>query len=584
MSWPGPQLDVGFGMTSLVAITVSTVVLFAGIRRFSPVVRRTVYVVAAAAVVVAAVSSVAFGLAALRARHAFRDGVRLAEAAVASLEHGDYDSASIEFEQAAAALQLAHADISSPWGRGAGFVPIVAQHYDAAVDLSAAGARGSAITAEALADIDLEALHVDRGHVDLAAVADLMEPLGRVETALTDLHAIVEQSDSPWLVEPAQYEIADFRESIAAHLPQLENALDAIEMAPRLLGADEPVSYLVLFTSPVEARAMGGSVFSHVELLAEDGQLAIADIGGDTGDATFAELAMTADFPQVGAEARAAYARTTGRTVDGVIALDPQVLAALLWYAGPIQLTTFDQQLDPYNAAQFLLHDQYLAVGGLDRPVDAVSEVGPLVVDALLADSMPDPPTLARDLGPLAADRRLLMWSADPEAQQLLERVGLGGAIPALDGREGWAVTVSNAAGNKIDSFLSATTSYDSSLDTTTGLTSAVIRVELTNTAPRSGLPRDVIGNEIGLPSGTSLLNVSAHSSLELVEATVEGIPVELDVAAEADWNVYSRLVNIPAGEVVTLEFRVEGVVATPGEVVTWTQPLAIEVTTDASG
>ena len=51
----------------------------------------------------------------------------------------------------------------------------------------------------------------------------------------------------------------------------------------------------------------------------------------------------------------------------------------------------FDQQLDPYNAAQFLLHDQYLAVGGLDRPVDAVAEVGPLVVDALLADSMPDP-------------------------------------------------------------------------------------------------------------------------------------------------------------------------------------------------
>ena len=59
-----------------------------------------------------------------------------------------------------------------------------------------------------------------------------------------------------------------------------------------------------------------------------------------------------------------------------------------------------------------------------------------------------------------------------------------------------------------------------------------------------------------------------------------------MDVGAvtEAEWNVYSRLVNIPAGEAVALEFRVEGVVATPGEVVTWTQPLAIEVTTDASG
>ena len=98
----------------------------------------------------AVASSVAFGLGALRARHTFIEGVRLAEKAVASLEYGDYDTAAAEFDQAAAALERAHADVSSPWARGAGLVPVVAQHYDAAVDLSAAGASGSAIVAEAL--------------------------------------------------------------------------------------------------------------------------------------------------------------------------------------------------------------------------------------------------------------------------------------------------------------------------------------------------------------------------------------------------------------------------------------------------
>ena len=82
----------------------------------------------------------------------------------------------------------------------------------------------------------------------------------------------------------------------------------------------------------------------------------------------------------------------------------------------------------------------------------------------------------------------------------------------------------------------------------------------------------------------TSRLRVSAHSSLELVEATVEGTPGGSRRVTEAEWNVNPRLVNIPAGEAVTPVFRVEGGVATPGEVVTWTQPLAIEVTTDASG
>ena len=83
-----------------------------------------------------------------------------------------------------------------------------------------------------------------------------------------------------------------------------------------------------------------------------------------------------------------------------------------------------------------------------------MDEVVPRTLDALLAGTLPDPTTLARDLGPLAADRRLQMWSADPPAQQLLDQVGLSEAIPALDGREGWAVALSNAGGNRLDGFL----------------------------------------------------------------------------------------------------------------------------------
>ncbi len=171
------ELDVAFGLLSLVSITVCTVVFFAGIRLYSRVVRRSVYLATAAVVVFAVASTVAFGLAALRARHTFIEGVRLAEKAVASLEYGDYDTAAAEFDQAAAALERAHADVSSPWARGAGLVPVVAQHYDAAVDLSAAGAGGSAIVAEALEDIDPESLRVERGHIDLAAVSALEDPL-----------------------------------------------------------------------------------------------------------------------------------------------------------------------------------------------------------------------------------------------------------------------------------------------------------------------------------------------------------------------------------------------------------------------
>jgi hypothetical protein len=193
----------------------------------------------------------------------------------------------------------------------------------------------------------------------------------------------------------------------------------------------------------------------------------------------------------------------------------------------------------------------------------------------VLGGSLPDPTTIAGDLAPLAADRRLMVWSADPAIQQLVEQVHLDGAIPELDGREGWSVTFSNAGGSKIDSFLSPSTDYRSTVDPTTGHTTARLTVRLHNTAPASGLPRYVIGNDHGLPSGTSRLYVSAYSSLSLVSATVDGAAVEPDPGVEVGWNVHSEFVDIPPGGVVELVFEFDGVAARPGDIVTWTQPLA---------
>ena len=120
----------------------------------------------------AVVSTAMFGLAAMRARHDLADGVRTAEQAVAALEHGNYEEAASQFSQSAAALDRAHAEVSSPWAIGAGVVPIVAQHYDAAVDMSATGASGAAVVADALDDIDSESLQVER-------VASILPPSRR---------------------------------------------------------------------------------------------------------------------------------------------------------------------------------------------------------------------------------------------------------------------------------------------------------------------------------------------------------------------------------------------------------------------
>jgi hypothetical protein len=287
---------------------------------------------------------------------------------------------------------------------------------------------------------------------------------------------------------------------------------------------------------------------------------------------------MTPNFPWVGEIAADLYAQTTGREVDGTIAMDPYVVAALLEYSGPIQLTELDQLLTPDTAVPFLLRDQYvLGQADNERRTDALAEAARLTFDALLHGVLPEPVTLARDLGPLTSERRLLMWSSVPEEQALLERVHMAGRLPPLNGADGWSVTVSNGAGNKIDSFLERRARYDSST-AAGGETTATLRVELTNTAPAEGLPPYVTGNQIGVPEGTNRLYVSFYSPLALRGVTLDGEATGLAVGREVGWNVYSRFVDIPPGTTVTFELELAGTVAKPDELVTWEQPMASPV------
>ncbi len=605
------ELADPFAATAVVTGVVAALLFVTGIRRYSKPVRYGAWLGVGALVVLAFVATAGFGAEALRARHELGGGRNTAELGVAALENGEFEEAEDWFRQSADYLEQAHEHLTQPIASAAGLVPIVAQHREAVVRLSELGADGAAAVADALEKIDVDALRTVNGRIDLAAVAALNDPLTRVRGVLDDFQRTLGEVRSPWLVHRARIELDDFDGSIAEHVPGIDEALTAIRMAPEMLGADSPRHYLVLFTTPSESRGLGGFAGNYAELTADDGQISMSAFGraedldrqalesgarvagpeeflqqygrfgydvdgtGRVGDAAFRNLTMTPNFPWVGEIAADLYAQVTGREIDGVLAMDPEVVAALLDYSGPIELTTIDELLTTYNAVPFLLRDQYVAVADDNQQrVDALAEAARLTFEALLAGELPEPVELAGDLGPLVSERRLLMWSRDEDEQALLERVHMAGEIPSPDGADGWSVTVSNGGGNKIDSFLERAARYESSTDPDTGATTATLRLELTNNAPADGLPPYVIGNRVGAPSGTSRLYVSFYSPFALTGATLDGAPTGLSVGREAGWNVYSRLVDIPAGSTATFELQLAGTVTRPGELVTWEQPM----------
>ena len=86
--------------------------------------------------------------------------------------------------------------------------------------------------------------------------------------------------------------------------------------------------------------------------------------------------------------------------------------------------------------------------------IDGLETLGKSAIDGLLDGAMPEPSQLARDLGPLVEEHRLLMWTDDPEEQAFLDTVGMLGAMPPLVDDTGFGVFVANGGASKIDVYL----------------------------------------------------------------------------------------------------------------------------------
>ena len=260
-------------------------------------------------------------------------------------------------------------------------------------------------------------------------------------------------------------------------------------------------------------------------------------------------------------------------TVDGVIAVDPYVVAQFMEYTGPIEVPELDTVVEADAAAEFLLVDQYSLADEKAIRVEALETLGTQAIIRLLGGAAPDPTVLARDLGPLAAENRLAIWHASATSQALLERIGLTAGLPRLgEADAAFGTTVINGSANKIDAFLQRETvveEIDGRL---------VATVTLTNGAPTDGFPQYVIGNSAGLPDGSSRLIVQmlGHTFGEITRdgESVDGI----GTFTEVGWSGQRFVVELESGESTTLraEYLLPGTVGS-GSTAEREQPITFE-------
>ena len=121
------------------------------------------------------------------------------------------------------------------------------------------------------------------------------------------------------------------------------------------------------------------------------------------------------------------YKARTGRTVDGVVSIDPVALSSVLEGTGPVK-TVGGRKLTSGDAVRLLLSQVYADIPNPDRQNVFFNAVARSVFDAV-STGQGSARAVVDSLATSASQRRVLVWSARPEEQQLLDPTALSGRL-----------------------------------------------------------------------------------------------------------------------------------------------------------
>lgn len=517
----------------------------------------------------------------------------------------DHDLAEVQAKAAAAQDQT-----SGPaWWVGA-HLPLLGEPLRTTRTIAAIGQSLSQTAMPLVLDggevLDPKSLRTASDQIDLTRLERGGPLLARALPALDAARDRVARASESWLGP-----VASGRSAVLRELTSLDGTLRdtvlATRVLPSMLGDAGPRRYLVVFEGDNEARALGGIFGGYGLLDADHGRLTFGRFGSDRdfqGISAHVDLGqqftkayggtdayhsiqdadISPHFPDAAQIWSSMASQRLGLHLDGVLAVDPVMLARILSVVGPVKMAD-GTKLTGDNLVRLLDVGVYQRFDAGDVDIDTPARKAFFVAAAQAVTKATlhrylNTTRLLHALAYSAGQRRLLAYSADPADEAVLAGTPLGGVLHRSSEPFEEAV-VTNDSGTKLDYFLHRSLVYRRS---SCAAGTATVALTLHNASPSSGLPAYMTtGVQWGSephPPGSEFLIVSLYSTQGAVVsgATVDGKPVGTYTAVERGHPITETILTIKPGQTLTEEFTVDEPAAT-GPVVLPKQPLAQPMT-----
>lgn len=399
-----------------------------------------------------------------------------------------------------------------------------------------------------------QALRSSDGRFDLEAIGALSPGFDAVARELKAPSAALSGLDAQGLISPLRGPVGQAQLRLASLDRVTRGAATASRLLPPLLGGDGPRSYLLVVQNNAEIRATGGLPGALALLEARNGkvtlgkQFATPDFmvqkrpflpitsgersvyGGGFGR-DLRGLNATPDFPRAAALFRAAVARTQGVSVDGVLAVDPVTLSAVMRATGPI--TFGGERLTADNVVPTLLNRTYQRFAEPPQQ-DAYFSAAARAVFAALVSGRGSPSAVLKQVSGAVDQQRVLFWSRYPALEAQLDGTAVSGRLPRDSGRDPKVgIYLNDSTAGKMEYYLRYRGDLVSRACTDAGRQQLRANVTLRSRAPEdvSTLAPYITAFGQFAPKGSIRLNLRAYAPVggEIVSVSANGRRLDVD-------------------------------------------------------
>lgn len=462
----------------------------------------------------------------------------------------DSSSASATMDRIIAHTSSARAAANDPLWKLAGELPFLGDNFATVREVAVAADEVAAGAAKPLLNVfsslNSESLTPVNGKLNLQPLQASSPTIISAATTANLSHARLLTIDQSNLVSGVSGPLTSTINKVGELRDALNTAADVSRTLPAMMGAHETRTYLVLVQNNAEIRASGGLPGALAAIRVENGGLELVNqaSGSDLGrfdppleveesqttifssrlGAYISDVNLTPDFPTTAKAAKAMWEKRYGELVDGVVAIDPVVLAHILEVSGPIALAPSAAHAEAFpsmpgaltseNVVQTLLSDVYINIKTNELQDDYFTAASQQVFTAL-ASGQVSGSALLKALSLSYEENRVHVWSNHLDDQKVLRTTALGGSTsgPSVGGAA-FGVYFNDGTGAKMDYYMRRTVELVR-MCTNNEYAEYKVKVHTTNTAPLTAattLPTSVTGDgRFGTPPGTVQTNLVVY-------------------------------------------------------------------------